>query len=183
MRVPLVRRSDYADKHDQDKLERWRQDVVAETQSHAVLHAVFLVTEKDRHAHDVFRVFRGAYEGLSAPFHCLVIFGQHGSSVTSRALVQRFGVAASSLPALVLFEGHRDSQAAIVPLGPSEEEASANNGRALLDRLVQSCCSGEALQEMIPGLQHITITSVSGGCIEELVRATLDQVTPLVGDS
>ena len=47
-----------ADRHDLDKLRRWRTDM--ETSGGAVfpVYAVFLVSEVDRAAHDVFRAFR-----------------------------------------------------------------------------------------------------------------------------
>ena len=161
----------HADRHDRDKLERWWQDLSAEAEEHASIHAVFLVTEKDRHAHDAFRRFRDAYDIVSAPFHSLVIFGQHGSSVASRALAKGFGVPDDAIPALVLFQSHGDFRVVVVTLGPSQEESIDDDS---MERLIQESCLGDT-----SGAQaRANAGLVDSRCVADLVRGTLDKMSP-----
>ena len=161
----------HADRHDRDKLERWWQDLSAETEEHASIHAVFLVTEKDRRAHEVFRRYREAYEGHSAPFHSLVIFGQHGSSTASRALARGFGVPDGAIPALVLFQAHGDSRVVVVTLGPSQEESIDDDS---LECLIQESCLGDTSSAQARAIAGL----VDSRCVADLVRGTLDKMSP-----
>ena len=76
----------HADAHDRDKLLRWQKDLAATTDTAPPVYAVFLVSEKDTTAHDIFRAFRTSFEERRAGFAHLVIFGQHGVSATVRDL-------------------------------------------------------------------------------------------------
>ncbi len=91
-----------ADQHDQDKLARWHGDLTGGVTGGFPLHALFLVSEKDRAAHDVFRAFRSRFGELGAGFQHLVIFGQHGVSQAEQMLLARLGLAAEAIPSLVL---------------------------------------------------------------------------------
>ena len=91
-----------ADQHDQDKLARWHRDLGDGGTGGFPLHALFLVSEKDRAAHDVFRAFRSRFEELGAGFQHLVIFGQHGVSQAEKTLLARLGLPADGIPSLVL---------------------------------------------------------------------------------
>ena len=91
-----------ADQHDQDKLARWHGDLAGGVAGGFPLHALFLVSENDRTAHDVFRAFRSRFEELGAGFQHLVIFGQHGVSQAEKTLLARLGLAAEDIPSLVL---------------------------------------------------------------------------------
>ena len=95
-----------ADQHDQDKLARWHADLAGGVTGGFPrgfpVYALFLVSGKDRAAHDVFRAFRSRFEELGAGFQHLVIFGQHGVSQAERTLLARLGLAAEAIPSLVL---------------------------------------------------------------------------------
>lgn len=92
-----------ADQHDEDKLARWQRDLAGGVSGSFPLHALFLVSEEDRAAHDVFRAFRSHFEELGAGFQHLVIFGQHGLSVTTKSLLPELGLSDDSLPSLAMF--------------------------------------------------------------------------------
>ena len=94
-----------ADRHDVDKLHRWRQDLLDSPSSPFPVYAVFLVSEADTAAHDIFRRFRSSFEEREAGFGNLVIFGQHGVSTTVHLLLEQLGLASDALPMLVLWDG------------------------------------------------------------------------------
>ena len=98
----------HADTHDLDKLRRWQKDLEATPDDAPAVFAIFLVSEADTAAHDVFRAFRASFEERKAGFAHLVIFGQHGVSTTVRALQGNLGLAEDGLPTLVLFGGGAD---------------------------------------------------------------------------
>ena len=93
----------HADTHDLDKLSRWHKDLIAETPGAFPVYAVFLVSGEDRDAHDVFRAFRTSFEEHGGGFQHLVIFGQHGVSVTTKSLLPELGLSDDSLPSLAMF--------------------------------------------------------------------------------
>ena len=92
----------HADQHDKDKLARWHGDLAGGATGGFPVYALFLVSEADRAAHDVFRAFRSSFEELGAGFQHLVIFGQHGVSQAELTLLARLGLAADAIPSLVL---------------------------------------------------------------------------------
>ena len=77
----------------------------ATPESAPAVYAIFLVSETDTAAHDIFRTFRASFEERNAGFAHLVIFGQHGISTAVRALQQELGLAEKGLSVLVLFGG------------------------------------------------------------------------------
>jgi hypothetical protein len=97
--------SNPADAHDLDKLARWRRSLSEDGCCGYPVSAIFLVSERDRAAHGIFRRFRSSFEALGAAFHHLVIFGQHGASSTVRGLSKELGLDPESLPSLVLYAG------------------------------------------------------------------------------
>ena len=115
----------HADTHDWDKLARWQKDLEAAEPDGPAVYAVFLVSEKDTIAHDVFRSLRASFEERGAGFAHLVIFGQHGVSATARALQGELGLAGEGLPALALFGGDAEDGEYItmdlVSLAPGSE--------------------------------------------------------------
>jgi hypothetical protein len=94
-----------ADTHDLDKLSRWYDGLVSGDAGSFPVYAIFLVSPEDREAHDIFRRFRSSFEARAAPFHNLVIFGQHGVSSTVLSLLPDFGLDTGSLPSLALLGG------------------------------------------------------------------------------
>ena len=118
----------HADRHDLDKLKRWHSGLRAAESAAAPgggfpVCAAFLVTGEDRAAHDIFRLYRSAFEELGGQFHHLVIFGQHGLSGTAAAMQDGLG-AELPLPLLLLFPGDTGTEAAClaVPLPPGTHD-------------------------------------------------------------
>ena len=99
----------HADNHDRDKLRRWQSDLNAGAPDAPAVYAIFLVSEADKEAHDIFRTFRTSFEGRfedrEAGFAHLVIFGQHGISTTLRRIQAELELPPEELPTLVLFGG------------------------------------------------------------------------------
>ena len=115
----------HADNHDQDKLVRWYRDLCANPSSPPLqrgvrgdfpTYAMFLVSEQDRLAHDIFRQFRSSFEARAAEYKHLTIFGQHGVSSTLRGLLTAFGLADTRLPLLLLFAEPSATRVYVRPL-------------------------------------------------------------------
>jgi hypothetical protein len=99
----------HADRHDLDKLARWKSglDAAEETgESSLPVCAIFLVSPEDRLSHDIFRRYRSAFEELGGGFHHLVIFGQHGVSTTQRAFLNEAGWDQGNVPLLAIAQMH-----------------------------------------------------------------------------
>ena len=95
----------HADRHDLDKLARWKAGLDASADDGTVSFpacAIFLVSPEDRASHDIFRRYRSAFEELGGGFHHLVIFGQHGVSSTQVAFLAELGMAQASVPLLAI---------------------------------------------------------------------------------
>ena len=123
-----------ADTHDLDKLKRWQKDLETTPDDAPAVYAVFLVSEADTAAHDIFRAFRSSFEERQAGFAHLVIFGQHGVSTTVRALQGELGLAEDGLPALVVFVGDSDDEPEIVRLPAGANGGDAEGWQAVLAR-------------------------------------------------
>ena len=95
----------HADRHDLDKLARWKEGLDASADSDAAsfpVCAIFLVAAEDRASHDIFRRYRSAFEELGGGFHNLVIFGQHGISTTLIAFLEEIGLGQDSVPLVAI---------------------------------------------------------------------------------
>ena len=95
----------HADRHDLDKLARWKEGLdsaVDSTSAAFPVCAIFLVSPEDRASHDIFRRYRSAFEELGGGFHHLVIFGQHGVSTTQVAFLAEVGMEQASVPLLII---------------------------------------------------------------------------------
>ena len=101
----------HADRHDLDKLARWKAglDGGDPGASGFPACAIFLVSGEDRASHDIFRHYRSTFEDLGAGFHHLVIFGQHGVSTTQNAFLGQLGLGPNSVPALAIAPIAEDS--------------------------------------------------------------------------
>ena len=169
-----------ADGHDLDKLHRWRADLEQPDGTAFPIHAVFLVSEADRAAHDVFRAFRSSFEARSAGFQNLVIFGQHGVSSAVRAVAGRLGLDDEPLPQLVLLVsagtprlyslGLPAGESTDGAVGQAHHERAATARRALsgIEELVDG---GTALdEEGIPGLRRRELPGIGlAPLVEELI--------------
>lgn len=121
--------SSRADQHDIDKLGRWHRDLTAPSGNSFPVSAVFLVSDADQTAHDIFRAFRSSFEQRDAGFGNLIIFGQHGVSSTVNGLLSRLRLPQDSIPLLLLFTSLGGWSVYILPL--SAGSASGTN----IDRL------------------------------------------------
>ncbi len=95
----------HADRHDLDKLARWKgglDSAVNNGESPFPACAIFLVSPDDHASHDIFRRYRSAFEELGGGFHHLVILGQHGVSSTQVAFLAELGMGQESVPLLVI---------------------------------------------------------------------------------
>ena len=95
----------HADRHDLDKLARWKEGLDSAVDSELAVFpvcAIFLVSPEDRASHDIFRRYRSAFEELGGGFHHLVIFGQHGVSTTQVAFLAEVGLEQASVPLLAI---------------------------------------------------------------------------------
>ena len=94
----------HADRHDLDKLARWKEglDSADAGASDFPACAIFLVSPEDRASHDIFRRYRSVFEELGGGFHHLVIFGQHGVSTTQTAFLSEVGMEQASVPLLAI---------------------------------------------------------------------------------
>ena len=65
------------DKHDLDKMARWRGGLAGRQGRAFPAHALFLVGSENQAAHGIFRSYRASFLAHGAEFHHLVIFGQY----------------------------------------------------------------------------------------------------------
>ena len=133
-----------ADQHDLDKLRRWRGDMKPAPGPEFPVHAVFLVSEKDRAAHDVFREFRQSFEERNAGFENLVIFGQHGVSEAVHAVSGALGLSGEPLPQLALLVSAGEPRLYSVALPGDVLEGDAGAAGRALARIEAWVDGGEA---------------------------------------
>jgi hypothetical protein len=152
--------SSHADQHDLDKLGRWHRDLTKGSRSRFPVFAIFLVSPDDRAAHDIFRKFRSSFEARNAEFENLVVFGQHGVSITAQSLLAEFGLTRESLPALALVARADTSSVYTLPL-PSEanetglnEEPGREDWQKALTAVEDAADQGNGLLSLdaVPGL-------------------------------
>jgi hypothetical protein len=162
------------DSHDLGKLTRWHEGLNAETGRGFPVCALFLASGEDTRAHDIFRVYRSAFEALDAGFHDLVIFGQHGMSTTCAALIQGLGLSGLDTPSLVLindaagmvFHSTRLPAGSLAD-GQTEEDGAAVAWRVALTEIERSAKDGvTASLGSVKGLERM---NVSGETLAEAV--------------
>lgn len=170
------------DSHDLDKLNRWLQGLNAKSSQTFPVCALFLTSGEDRRAHDIFRVYRTAFEELGAGFHDLVIFGQHGLSSTCTALITGLGLSSLRTPSLALISVGENGPvfhtaglpAGALPEGESEEDGSEVTWRMALNAVKRSVEQGSQLA--LDGLKGLERTESSGGTLVEAVGRVKLQV-------
>lgn len=131
--------SHHYDKHDQDKLLRWRDDLrgVSIVDGDFPAMALFLVKPQATGSHEIFRRFRTEFEQRDASFAHLVIFGMHGVSTTVRSLLDQTGLTESDLPVMMLAPAAEPASVVAVqlPSGESLEGGDDPNGDGTCDYL------------------------------------------------
>ena len=169
------------DSHDLDKLTRWHEGLISESGSRFPVCAVFLVSGEDNRAHDIFRIYRTAFEELGAGFHDLVIFGQHGMSSACTALIPGLGLSGLQTPSLVLISGDEclvfhatGLPAGALMEGQSEADGAEVPWRAALDAIKQSLGDASSLSlDVVKGLERV---EVAGGNLADTVGKVKGQV-------
>ena len=163
------------DSHDLDKLARWHEGLTAEDGNRFPVCAVFLVSGGDRRAHDIFRLYRTAFEEMEAGFHDLVIFGQHGVSSTSEALVPGLGLTGLRIPSLVLISrsGPPVCHTAVLPAGVLADEEVEEMGDSVpwkraLETIRRAVGKGAGLS--LDGLEGLEMRDFPGGTLAEAVE-------------
>ena len=166
------------DSHDLDKLNRWHEGLKlesGESDGGFPVCALFLASGEDRRAHDIFRVYRTAFEGLGADFHDLVIFGQHGLSSTCSALKTGLGLSSLQTPSLVLisvtdgglvFHTTGLPAGALAP-GKQEEDSGEVPWKMALEAIKRSVEEGSELS--LNGVKGLERSDFSGGSLSETV--------------
>lgn len=169
----------HADNHDRDKLRRWQSDLAAVAPDAPAVYAIFLVSEADKAAHDIFRTFRTSFEerfeDREAGFAHLVIFGQHGISATLRRIQAELDLLPEELPTLALFGGDAEDAeyitADVISLprgGPSDSDSGSG--------------SGTELREAYWWTTMYWSDSVLAGAIDNAASITTDVLAPLRDD-
>lgn len=145
-------RMSHADRHDLDKLARWKAGLEAAAGDGRAaafpVCAIFLVSPDDRASHDVFRRYRSAFEELGGGFHHLVIFGQHGVSTTQVAFLAEVEREQSNIPLLVIAAMSKDAAGSVhcieLPKGQSDGEPDdCQPWGAALER-IRAAASGQS---------------------------------------
>ena len=167
----------HADRHDLDKLARWKAGLESAgeaNESSFPACAIFLVSPEDRLSHDIFRHYRSAFEELGAGFHHVVIFGQHGISATQKAFLSETGMDQSSVPLLVIAPmSDQNGTCYCVELTKGERNGDLDESQTWGVALEAVKASGTA--EGIPGLDQIE--GVSGGAfLRGSLTDTVDHV-------
>ena len=146
--MPKTDSKETPDTHDFGKLTKWHNALESLCNDDFPVCALFLASGNDHRAHNIFRVYRTAFEESGAGFHNLVIFGQHGLSSTCSELIRGLGLFHIQMPSLVLITNNKDTNGIVfhttaLPTGvltgeALEEDDSDIPWRAALDVIMHS---------------------------------------------
>ena len=161
-----------ADSHDLDKLARWYDGLSSNESDRFPVRAMFLVSAGDHAAHDIFRHFRSSFESRSAPFHNLVIFGQHGVSSTVRGMLAQLGLHPGSIPALVLFEGAPATTVYMLPLAEGTGNDDGQVWEGILAKVEGAADAGEGALHLA-ALSGVTAHPIGDRPLLDLVAEVL----------
>ena len=121
-----------ADRHDLDKLTRWKTALDAAPNNNPdpfPACAIFLVSPQDHAAHNIFRQYRAAFEELGANFHHLVIFGQHGISTTTTTFLTELDLKPDSIPQLAIVPLHQATRVYHIPLPQGDQNEESDDSQ------------------------------------------------------
>ena len=179
MTTPSEEQMSHADRHDLDKLARWKSDLVGSAEKGAAglpYCAIFLVGSEDRASHDIFRRYRSAFEDLGGGFHNLVIFGQHGVSTTQVAFVEELGLQLGSVPVLAIASiSESEPSGYCIELQKGERDGELDDTQAwgtALQAVRASLTEGRDLDiEKVPGVSEVSFSAGSlSSAIERVVK-------------
>ena len=151
------------DSHDLDKLTKWHEGLVSESENSFPVCALFLASGEDNRAHDIFRIYRSAFEELGAGFHDLVIFGQHGTTSTCAALIPGLQLSGLTVPSLVLITNNEGLVFHTFGLpegsladGQAEDDGASISWRDALEEIKRSMREGsELVLDRVEGLEQV----------------------------
>lgn len=171
----------HADRHDLDKLGRWRDGLESASGEGGETFpacAIFLVSPEDRASHDIFREYRSAFEELGGGFHHLVIFGQHGISSTQVAFLGEVCQSSDSVPLLAVASLSGGSDPVIcfeLPKGDRDGDLDATQTWGIALESVRSAIlggAGLALGE----IQGARIAPFRSGSLSEAVESVFREL-------
>ena len=166
----------HADRHDLDKLARWYGGLSANSAGRFPVYAMFLVSAGDQAAHDIFRRFRTSFESRGAPFHNLVIFGQHGVSSTLRGMLAQLGLHATPIPLLLLFGGACATTVYVLPLPAGSGNDGGQVWAGILAMVEGAADSGDDDLDLA-ALPGVTAHSLGDKPLLELVAAVVAELS------
>ncbi len=168
----------HADRHDLDKLTRWKSGLdgaASAGDASFPVCAIFLVGPDDRASHDIFRRYRSEFEELGGGFHHLVIFGQHGVSTTRTAFLGELGDREQAVPLLVVASGsHHTENVHCVPLPPGERDGALDDSQpwgAVLALIRRAAVDGHSLT--LQDCPTVVRRSLLHGSLAETVSGVL----------
>ena len=178
MPVGREAQSGHADRHDLDKLGRWKLglDAAADSAPFPVC-AIFLVGPQDRVAHDIFRRYRSAFEELGGGFHHLVIFGQHGRSATLSEFLCQLGTSLDDVPLLALapMDGGDAGRVVRLPLPKGDTDGDLDDSQPWGTALarIRAAASGAGPLSLSDDLDGAVSGVFRGGSLVGAVGAAL----------
>ncbi len=129
-----------ADRHDLDKLTRWKTALDAAPQNNPnpfPTCAIFLVSPDDHAAHNIFRQYRAAFKELGANFHHLIIFGQHGISTTATTFLTELGMEQTNIPLLAITPLPEATRVYCQPLPKGDQTGESDDSQPWREILTQ----------------------------------------------
>ena len=147
--MPTTPQPTHADRHDLDKLTRWKTALDAAPNNNPnpfPACAIFLVSPNDRAAHHIFRQYRAAFEELGANFHHLIIFGQHGISTTATTFLTELDLKPDSIPQLAIVPLPEATRVYHIPLpkGDPTGESDDNQPWREILTLIRAAAANQA---------------------------------------
>ena len=169
----------HADRHDLDKLVRWKADLEGSsgTVGEGLPYcAIFLVGPEHRASHDIFRRYRSAFEELGGGFHNLVIFGQHGVSTTQEAFLKELGLEQGSVPVLAIATVSGADTVHCIDLPKGDYEGELDDEQTWGDALktLKSASAGQA-QPSLESLEGAVSRGFRSGALGDTVDAVMGE--------
>ena len=174
----------HADRHDLDKLTRWKAGLDGAAEDGTPLFpvcAIFLVGPEHRASHDIFRRYRSVFEELGGGFHHLVIFGQHGVSTTQTAFLAELGMEQRNVPVVALADmSNEGSGAAMVwrlelPKGEQDGELDESQSWGAVLEAVRGAASGKS-ELSLAGVAGVEATALRRGVLSAAVEGVLEEL-------
>ena len=170
----------HADRHDLDKMTRWKADLDGSANAGGGLPycAIFLVGPEHRASHDIFRRYRSAFEELGGGFHNLVIFGQHGVSTTQVAFLGELGLEQDSVPVLAIAAVSSSDNAVVcigLPKGDYDGELDATQTWGAALESIRAAAP-EGISRSLAAIEDARASAFRHGALTATVEGVLTQL-------